>query len=73
MKSLFLFCLLTLFFLGPAQADGIFKQSTTMDFETAYKKVYAALEENRFYVIEEILKGNVEDKRIRHSHVRDRR
>lgn len=35
-------------------AGGIYKRSAQMDHETAYKKVYAALEEERFWVIQEI-------------------
>lgn len=41
-----------------AHAEGVYKQSTKMDYDTAYKKVYTALEDNRFFVIEEINIGN---------------
>ena len=49
-----LFCLLCISALSPAMAGGIFKQSAEVDFDVAYKKVYTALEENRFFVIDEI-------------------
>jgi uncharacterized protein (DUF302 family) len=39
-------------------AGGIYSKTVRMDFDTAYKKVYAALEENRFYVIHEIDMGD---------------
>ena len=37
-----------------ANAQGIYKKTASMDFKTAYQKVYSALEDERFYVIHEI-------------------
>jgi len=54
MKQLYLFFLLAVLGISIVHANGIYKQSATMDYDTAYKKVYQALEENRFFVIDEI-------------------
>ena len=54
MKTIFHIFLITLLSISLAHADGIYKQSTTMAYDATYKKVYAALESNRFFVIEEI-------------------
>ena len=58
MRLIPLLCLLCVSAISPAIASGIFKQSVQMDFEVAYKKVYAALEDNRFFVIDEIDMAN---------------
>ena len=55
MRTLLFLLMLTT--LPVAFAGGIFKKSVAMDYDSAYKKVYNALEENRFYVIEEINVG----------------
>jgi len=57
-KSFFHFCLLTILGISIAHANGIYKLSAPMDYDTAYKKVYQALEENRFFVVQEINMGN---------------
>ena len=54
MKSSLRFLFIMLLGVNIAYADGIYKQSAKMDFESAYKKVYSALEDNRFFVVEEI-------------------
>ena len=56
-NSFFRFCLLTILGISIAHANGIYKQSATIDYDTAYKNVYQALEENRFFVIDEINMG----------------
>lgn len=38
----------------PAMADGIYKRSTDAGYNESYRKLYTALEENRFFVINEI-------------------
>ena len=58
MRLILLLCLLCVSAMSPAIAGGIFKQSVQMDFDMAYKKVYAALEDNRFFVIDEIDMAN---------------
>ena len=55
MRALLLLILLTT--LPCVAASGIYKKSAPMDYDVAYKKVYSALEDNRFYVIEEINVG----------------
>ena len=37
-----------------AYAQGIYKLTANIDYDTAHKRVYAALEEQRFYVLDEI-------------------
>ena len=54
MKYIIHIILLTLVGVGTVYAGGIYKQSTPLDYDTAYKNVYAALEENQFYVVQEI-------------------
>jgi len=54
MKTLINTILLLLLGTGISQAAGIYKQSENIDYEVAYKKVYASLEEHRFFVVEEI-------------------
>lgn len=54
MKRFILASLLITFISSTAIASDIFKHSTTMPYDEAYKKVYSALEDNRFYVVEEI-------------------
>jgi len=39
---------------GISHAGGIYKQSVTMDYDMAYKKVYESLEEHRFFVVQEL-------------------
>jgi uncharacterized protein (DUF302 family) len=58
MRPFLLLCLISLASIPFATAGGIYSKTVNMDFDTAYKKVYAALEENRFYVIHEIDMGD---------------
>ena len=58
MRPFLLLCLISLAGIPFATAGGIYSKTVNMDFDTAYKKVYAALEENRFYVIHEIDMGD---------------
>ena len=58
MRYTLFFLLLSVSALVPTMADGIYKKSVEMEFEAAYKKVYTALEDSRFYVIDEIDMGN---------------
>ena len=58
MRPILLFCLTSLAGISCATAGGIFSKTVSMDFDTAYSKVYTALEENRFYVIHEIDMGD---------------
>lgn len=54
MKLIFSLPLLLFFTLNTVLADGIYTQSVKADYDTTYKKVYKALEDNNFYVLEEI-------------------
>ena len=58
MRPFLLLCLISLAGISFATAGGIYSKTVNMDFDTAYKKVYAELEENRFYVIHEIDMGD---------------
>lgn len=40
--------------IGLVYAEGIYKLTVNIDYDTAHKRVYAALEEQRFYVLDEI-------------------
>ena len=57
MRLILLLFLLTISTLSPAIAGGIFKKTVQMNFDTAYKHVYTALEKHRFFVIDEIDMG----------------
>ncbi|MCW8962844.1 MAG: DUF302 domain-containing protein [Gammaproteobacteria bacterium] len=54
MKILITTLLLFLLGINIAHAGGIYKQSTNMNYDLAYKKVYESLEGSRFFVVEEI-------------------
>lgn len=54
MKRIYLLWIVLLSFSGAVQAGDIYKLSAEMDYGKAYKRVYNALEKNRFFVIEEI-------------------
>lgn len=58
MRLFLLICLISIAGISSLAAGGIYSKTVRMDFDTAYKKVYAALEENRFYVIHEIDMGD---------------
>lgn len=57
MKFIFSLLFLLIFTVNTALASGIYKQSTQADYNATYKKVYAALEDNRFFIINEINLG----------------
>lgn len=40
--------------IGLAQADGIYKQTVKMDYDTAYQRVHDNLENSRFYILDNI-------------------
>lgn len=57
MKSGVLLIFILGLFVVPAYADGIYRQSIKADYKTTYKKLYQSLEDNRFFVINEINLG----------------
>ena len=57
MKAPALWLMILLLLPASAIAEGIYKQTTSMTFEATYKKIYQLLEENRFWIINEIDMG----------------
>ena len=57
-QTFFQLILLFIFTTGIAQAAGIYKKTTqSTDFDSVYKSVYESMENNRFFVIDELNVG----------------